>query len=101
MEFDLSKFNQDSWLRCVEMQKATKSDTALALINDKYPRGFKVITGGSLTVWTRDGQTKNVKKFDIGTVASDFTWTYGGIFGIAETTSLGEETTADNIIWIP
>jgi hypothetical protein len=82
--------------------KITKSDTVPSTVGGKYPRGFIVITGGSLTVWTIDNSNPLLAaKLDIGTVENGFTWLWGCIIGIADTNEAGGATTADNIIALP
>lgn len=81
----------------------TKSDTAHCIgDNGRCPRGYQILTGGTLTVWVED-QTNagNSKKRDLGTVPDGWTWTWGGILGIAATTEAGEDTTCADIIAIP
>lgn len=82
--------------------KITKSDTEGCIIGGSYPRGFIVMTGGTLTVWTRDPDNSgSTRKVDFGEVSDGFMWTGGAIHGIAETDEAGITTTCDNIISIP
>ena len=81
----------------------TKSDTVPCIgANGCYPRGFQVVTGGTITVWVDDpanpGQTK---KRNLVTVPDGWTWTWGGIYGICSTNESGSATTCDNILAIP
>ena len=100
MQIDTNKLNSSSYLQNGTLTSAVKSDTALVTIDEKYPRGFLVQVGGTLSVWTRDGSDQAIK-FDFGEVATGFTWVYGGVFGICETDSSDQATTADRIVWIP
>lgn len=83
-------------------KKFTKSDAAPMFINGYYPRGFIVLTGGTLTVWVEnESNSGQTVKRDLGTVPDGFSWTYGGFFGICSTDEAGNATTCDNIIAIP
>lgn len=74
----------------------TKSDSAGFFTKGSYPRGFIVLTGGTLVVWVEDeSNSGSTVKLDLGTVPDGFTWTWGGIFGIST------DSTAADIIAIP
>lgn len=80
----------------------TPSDTTPHLVRGCYPRGFQVLTGGTLTVWVEDDDNHGyTKKLDLGTVPDSYEWSWGGIFGVAATTSAGANITATNIVAIP
>lgn len=81
----------------------TKSDTAPCVgDNGCYPRGFQVMTGGTIAVWVEDvdnpGQTK---KRNLPDVPDGWTYVWGGIYGIANTNESGSATTCDKILAIP
>lgn len=100
MPYEQSKLVSRDNIRHCEMQFITPSDSILFTINGLYPRGFTVMAGGTLSVWTTaDGNTE--KKVDLGTVPDGFTWTYGGFLGVCETTTEDVEITASNILAIP
>lgn len=81
----------------------TKSDTAPALTDQgTYPRGFQILTGGTLTVWVEDPENPGyTKKRDLVEVPDGWTWTWGGIFGICATDESGTDITVADIIGIP
>lgn len=101
MAFAVNKnsFRTAPTLALAPIQRITPSDTVPCLINGYYPRGFRVLTGGTLTLWTFDGDLS--AKIDLGTVDAGFEWTYGAFAGIAATNVAGSATTAADIIALP
>lgn len=88
------------------IQFITKSDTVACEINGYYPRGFRVLTGGTLTVWTlpsdMTSSTINAVKKNLGTVEAGFEWTYGSFCGIAATAEDNSTpVSSTNILAIP
>jgi hypothetical protein len=103
MNFSKDYFRRNDKLIVSPLTPITKSDTIPTILNGFYPRGFRVLTGGTLTIWAPDpsDDTKAVK-IDFGTVQDGFEWTYGNIVGIAATAEDNETpVSCDNIIPIP
>lgn len=101
MDIDITKFEGRESIKNAPITKVVPSDTELCSSFGTYPRGILVLTGGTLTVWTRNTTGNAAVKVDFGTVPDGFIWTYGGIVGVCETDEAGQATTADNAFWIP
>jgi hypothetical protein len=101
MTVDINLFVSKSTLNVAPMQMITPSNTEPFLIHGKYPRGFRVLTGGTLTVLIWNETTLEVAKLDLGTVSDGFEWSYGGFVGIAATDTNDDAITASNILALP
>ena len=85
MVVDFDKFVGKQTITIAPMQLLVPSDTVLAEINSKYPRGFKLLDSGTVTVHTFNPATGQSEKLDLGDLSEGFEWSFSGFCGIALT----------------